>query len=54
MKKLDELYTHIPRCRLIPHNEIEDAKPDDLIAGCKVLLNAVLDRVNAAPSGEDR
>jgi N-carbamoyl-L-amino-acid hydrolase len=38
----------------ISHNEIEDAKPEDLTAGCNVLLSAVLDRVNAAPSGEDR
>jgi N-carbamoyl-L-amino-acid hydrolase len=28
----------------ISHNEIEDAKPDDLTAGCAVLLNAMLDR----------
>jgi N-carbamoyl-L-amino-acid hydrolase len=27
----------------ISHNEIEDAKPDDLTAGCAVLLNAILD-----------
>jgi N-carbamoyl-L-amino-acid hydrolase len=27
----------------ISHNEIEDAKPDDLTAGCNVLLNALLD-----------
>src|SRR6202047_4780045 len=27
----------------ISHNEIEDAKPDDLTAGCNVLLNTVLD-----------
>ena len=27
----------------ISHNEIEDAKPDDLTAGCAVLLNALLD-----------
>jgi N-carbamoyl-L-amino-acid hydrolase len=27
----------------ISHNEIEDAKPDDLAAGCNVLLNAVLE-----------
>jgi N-carbamoyl-L-amino-acid hydrolase len=31
----------------ISHNEIEDAKPADLTAGCNVLLNAVLDRANA-------
>src|SRR5436305_1620870 len=31
----------------ISHNEIEDAKPEDLTAGCNVLLNAVLDRANA-------
>jgi N-carbamoyl-L-amino-acid hydrolase len=30
----------------ISHNEIEDAKPEDLTAGCNVLLNAVLDRAN--------
>ena len=27
----------------ISHNEIEDAKPEDLTAGCAVLLNAILD-----------
>jgi len=27
----------------ISHNEIEDANPADLTAGCNVLLNAVLD-----------
>jgi N-carbamoyl-L-amino-acid hydrolase len=32
----------------IGYNEIEDAKPADLSAGCNVLLNAVLDRANAA------
>jgi N-carbamoyl-L-amino-acid hydrolase len=32
----------------ISHNEIEDAKPEDLTSGCNVLLNAVLDRANAA------
>jgi N-carbamoyl-L-amino-acid hydrolase len=31
----------------ISHNEIEDAKPEDLTAGCNVLLNAILDRANA-------
>jgi len=30
----------------ISHNEIEDAKPDDLTMGCAVLLNAVLERAN--------
>jgi N-carbamoyl-L-amino-acid hydrolase len=34
----------------ISHNEIEDAKPADLTAGCNVLLNAVLDRANAGSS----
>jgi beta-ureidopropionase / N-carbamoyl-L-amino-acid hydrolase len=28
----------------ISHNEIENARPDDLAAGCDVLLNAVLER----------
>ncbi len=31
----------------ISHNEIEDAKPDDLTAGCNVLLNAVLGQAGA-------
>ena len=30
----------------ISHNEIEDAKPEDLTGGCNVLLNAFLDRAN--------
>src|SRR5207248_3154110 len=38
----------------ISHNEIEDAKPDDLTAGCNVLLNAVLDRAATASTEEDR
>jgi N-carbamoyl-L-amino-acid hydrolase len=33
----------------ISHNEIEDAKPEDLAAGCSVLLNAILDLANAQP-----
>jgi N-carbamoyl-L-amino-acid hydrolase len=32
----------------ISHNEIEDAKPDDLTAGCAVLLNAVLESADAS------
>jgi N-carbamoyl-L-amino-acid hydrolase len=31
----------------ISHNEIEDAKPEDLTAGCAVLLNALLDCADA-------
>ena len=31
----------------ISHNEIEDAKPQELAAGCDVLLRAVLERANA-------
>ena len=27
----------------ISHNEMEDAKPEDLTAGCAVLLNALLE-----------
>ena len=38
----------------ISHNEIEDAKPEDLTAGCNVLLNAVLDRADAAPTSGDK
>ncbi|HEX2150795.1 MAG TPA: Zn-dependent hydrolase [Stellaceae bacterium] len=32
----------------ISHNEIEDAKPEDLTAGCNVLLNALLETAHAA------
>ena len=32
----------------ISHNEIEDAKPDDLTAGCAVLLNAMLETADRA------
>jgi N-carbamoyl-L-amino-acid hydrolase len=35
----------------ISHNEIEDAKPEDLTAGCNVLLNALLDRASTASPG---
>ena len=31
----------------ISHNEIEDAKPEDLTAGCNVLLNALLETADA-------
>ncbi len=33
----------------ISHNEIEDATPEDLTAGCNVLLHAVLERAKANP-----
>ena len=32
----------------ISHNEIENAKPADLEAGCNVLLHAMVDRARAA------
>jgi N-carbamoyl-L-amino-acid hydrolase len=32
----------------ISHNEIEDAKPEDLTAGCNVLLNALLESADAS------
>jgi beta-ureidopropionase / N-carbamoyl-L-amino-acid hydrolase len=35
----------------ISHNEIEDAKPADLTAGCAVLLNALIESVDAAAVG---
>jgi beta-ureidopropionase / N-carbamoyl-L-amino-acid hydrolase len=38
----------VPCAGGISHNEIEDAKPEDLTAGCNVLLNAVLETVNPA------
>ena len=34
----------------ISHNEIEDAKREDLAAGCDVLLRAIIERANA-PAG---
>jgi N-carbamoyl-L-amino-acid hydrolase len=36
----------------ISHNEIENAKPEDLAAGCNVLLNAILDRARVAGAQE--
>jgi beta-ureidopropionase / N-carbamoyl-L-amino-acid hydrolase len=36
----------------ISHNEIEDAKPADLTAGCAVLLNALLESADAAVGGQ--
>jgi beta-ureidopropionase / N-carbamoyl-L-amino-acid hydrolase len=36
----------------ISHNEIEDAKPEDLTAGGNVLLNVILECANTAASGE--
>ena len=37
----------VPCADGISHNEIEDAKPEDLTMGCTVLLNAMLERANA-------
>jgi N-carbamoyl-L-amino-acid hydrolase len=36
----------------ISHNEIESATPQDLAAGCDVLLNAVLARAGVASPQE--
>jgi N-carbamoyl-L-amino-acid hydrolase len=36
----------------ISHNEIEDARPEDLAAGCAVLLNAMLDCADAGGKAE--
>jgi N-carbamoyl-L-amino-acid hydrolase len=38
----------VPCADGISHNEIEDAKPEDLAMGCTVLINAMLERANAA------
>jgi beta-ureidopropionase / N-carbamoyl-L-amino-acid hydrolase len=38
----------VPCADGISHNEIEDAKPEDLTMGCTVLLNAMIERANAA------
>jgi N-carbamoyl-L-amino-acid hydrolase len=35
----------------ISHNEVEDAKPEELAMGCTVLLNAVLEHADAAGEG---
>jgi N-carbamoyl-L-amino-acid hydrolase len=35
----------------ISHNEAESAEPEDLAAGCQVLLQAVVARANAGPGG---
>ena len=42
----------VPRVGGISHNEIEDAKPEDLTSGCDVLLNAALDSAEAATTGQ--
>lgn len=34
----------------ISHNELEDARPEDLAAGCDVLLQAMLERAGVAPA----
>ena len=34
----------VPRAEGIRHNEVESAEPQDLAAGCNVLLNAILER----------
>src|SRR5438045_5888910 len=39
----------VPCAEGISHNELEDAKPADLAAGCNVLLNAMLARAGVAP-----
>ncbi len=38
----------VPCADGISHNEIEDATPEDLTMGCTVLLNAMLERADAA------
>jgi N-carbamoyl-L-amino-acid hydrolase len=32
----------------ISHNEVENAAPSDIAAGCNVLLQAMIERANAA------
>jgi N-carbamoyl-L-amino-acid hydrolase len=34
----------------ISHNEVENARPEDLAAGCDVLLQAIVARANALPA----
>jgi N-carbamoyl-L-amino-acid hydrolase len=38
----------------ISHNEIEDAKSEDLTAGCNVLLNAVIECANDSSPREEQ
>ena len=38
----------------ISHNEIEDAQPDHLAAGCNVLLHAMLDAASRASTQQQR
>jgi N-carbamoyl-L-amino-acid hydrolase len=33
----------------VSHNEIEDAQPEHITAGCNVLLHAMLERAGVAP-----
>jgi beta-ureidopropionase / N-carbamoyl-L-amino-acid hydrolase len=40
----------VPCAGGISHNEIEDASPDDLAAGCSVLMNALLETADAPAS----
>jgi beta-ureidopropionase / N-carbamoyl-L-amino-acid hydrolase len=44
----------VPCADGISHNEVEDAKPEDLTMGCTVLLNAMLERANAREDEEAR
>ena len=39
----------IPSKDGISHNEIEDAQPEHITAGCNVLLHAMLERAGVAP-----
>jgi N-carbamoyl-L-amino-acid hydrolase len=41
----------VPCAGGISHNEIEDASPDDLAAGCSVLMNALLEAADAPTRG---
>jgi beta-ureidopropionase / N-carbamoyl-L-amino-acid hydrolase len=44
----------VPCADGISHNEIEDAKPEDLTMGCTVLLNAIIERANARDDADAR
>ena len=41
----------VPCAGGISHNESEAASPDDLAAGCSVLMNALLETADSATSG---
>jgi N-carbamoyl-L-amino-acid hydrolase len=42
----------VPCAKGISHNEEESATPEDLAAGCQILLQAIIERANMGPTKE--